>query len=286
MSLPRAHTLRLAIAAGVALLIVGACAGRRRNPLPDQAPSGAFFHYLEYGERLEDVARRYGRAPDAIVVANNIRPGDLVYEGQRLLIPPLGSAIGARKTPGPLPSRRAQAVVRTPPPSMKRTPAASVAAGPARTPPPTRAPSVTGEAKRKTVTSAVATKTSSAGFSWPVAGVIERVFCSEDRDFCPGLDIAAPRGRPVRAAQSGTVLAVGELICGYGPMIILGHARHYTTIYANTEDIRVKQGGSVKQGEVIAYVGQNPEKPRVSHLHFQIRKSARAVDPVPLLPKI
>ncbi|MCK5011914.1 MAG: M23 family metallopeptidase, partial [Deltaproteobacteria bacterium] len=98
-----------------------------------------------------------------------------------------------------------------------------------------------------------------------------------------GIDIRAPLGLPVKAADSGKVVFADRL-SGYGNIIILKHKNKYTTVYAHNKVNLVKEGRWVKKGSVIAKVG-NSHNPAISPtLHFQIRRYNKARNPLFYLP--
>ena len=86
-----------------------------------------------------------------------------------------------------------------------------------------------------------------------------------------GVDYAAPTGTPVKAAGSGKVAFVGRK-GGYGNAIILQHGQKYSTLYGHLSKFAksLKQGQSVKQGQVIGYVGSTGLASG-PHLHYEFR---------------
>ncbi len=94
-----------------------------------------------------------------------------------------------------------------------------------------------------------------------------------------GVDYGAPKGTPIKAAGEGTVKFVGTK-SGYGKVVILKHAGAYETLYAHTNGFAkgIKTGVKVKQGQLIAYVG-NTGMSTGSHLHFGVYKNGTAVNP-------
>ncbi len=84
-----------------------------------------------------------------------------------------------------------------------------------------------------------------------------------------GLDIAGRLNSPVRAAADGEVVFVGDR-GALRNAIAIRHADGSTSIYANNRRLRVRGGQRVRQGEVIATLGdRDPQRP--PHLHFEIR---------------
>jgi lipoprotein NlpD len=96
-----------------------------------------------------------------------------------------------------------------------------------------------------------------------------------------GIDIAGSMGEPVVAAADGRVVYVGGELRGYGNMVIVKHNETFLTAYAHAQRILVKEKDVVRQGQVIAEMG-NSDADRVK-LHFEIRKQGVAVDPEPYL---
>lgn len=120
------------------------------------------------------------------------------------------------------------------------------------------------------------------GFAWPLDGVVIAPYGHRDGAPHDGIDIAAPRGTPIRASKKGEVLYSGERP-GYGHMVILGHEGGMVTIYAQNEKNCVEQGAKVDQGEIIALVGESggATSPAV---HFEIRQDNKPINPRPQLP--
>jgi murein DD-endopeptidase MepM/ murein hydrolase activator NlpD len=97
-----------------------------------------------------------------------------------------------------------------------------------------------------------------------------------------GINIAAPRGTPVRAAGAGTVTYVGNELKGYGNLVLIRHDNGYVTAYAHSDTVTVSRGDRVARGQIIAYSGATGDvnQPQV---HFELRVNTKPVDPVPYL---
>ncbi len=93
-----------------------------------------------------------------------------------------------------------------------------------------------------------------------------------------GIDIAAPVGTPIIASADGTVKRV-EHTKDFGITIEIVHDRDFTTIYAHCQNPRVRNGQSVKRGDIIAGVGTTG-KTSGPHLHYEIRIAGVPVDPL------
>ncbi len=94
-----------------------------------------------------------------------------------------------------------------------------------------------------------------------------------------GIDYAAPRGTPVKAAGSGRVIFKGRK-GGYGNTLIIRHDGGYKTLYAHMKAFRrgIKRGKYVKKGQVIGYVGSTGLSTG-PHLHFGLYKGSKAINP-------
>jgi murein DD-endopeptidase MepM/ murein hydrolase activator NlpD len=121
-------------------------------------------------------------------------------------------------------------------------------------------------------------------FQWPLVGPVVAEFGSrQDGTRYDGINIAAPRGTPVRAAENGTVAYAGNELRGYGNLILISHAGGWVTAYAHTDRILVSRGDQVSVGQTIATVGSSGSVAE-SQLHFEIRQGSEAVDPREHLP--
>lgn len=100
-----------------------------------------------------------------------------------------------------------------------------------------------------------------------------------------GLDISASMGTEVRAALSGEVIRSEYSQGGYGWVIYIKHSGGLETRYAHHQKNMVKKGRFVNAGETIATVG-NSGKSSGPHLHFELRISGEAVDPLLYLPAL
>ena len=119
----------------------------------------------------------------------------------------------------------------------------------------------------------------SGGFLWPVSGKVVSTFGSKGSGLHnDGINIEAPRGTPIRAAENGVVAYAGNEIRGFGNMLLIKHEDGWITAYAHADSLLVKRGDKVKKGDMIARVGSTGTVDR-PQLHFEMRKGKRAVDP-------
>jgi murein DD-endopeptidase MepM/ murein hydrolase activator NlpD len=116
-------------------------------------------------------------------------------------------------------------------------------------------------------------------FIWPVEGECTHPFEDDERKRHQGIDISCSSGTPIKASNAGTVIYSGNTIRGYGNMIILRHSEEYITVYAHNQVNLVEEGVSVEKGQIIGKVGQTG-RASGPHLHFEIRRNNKAVDPL------
>ncbi|HTF95837.1 MAG TPA: peptidoglycan DD-metalloendopeptidase family protein [Cellvibrio sp.] len=117
---------------------------------------------------------------------------------------------------------------------------------------------------------------------WPSKGTILSSFQGND-GFNKGIDLGGKLGEPVLAAASGQVVYAGSGLRGYGKLLIIKHNETFLSAYAHNERLRVKEGDSVKVGQVIADMGSSGTD-RIK-LHFEIRRDGTPVDPLKYLPR-
>jgi murein DD-endopeptidase MepM/ murein hydrolase activator NlpD len=98
-----------------------------------------------------------------------------------------------------------------------------------------------------------------------------------------GIDIPAPKGTTIVAAESGVVLIASQ-VSGYGNTVVIDHGGGLWTWYGHIrkDGIFVQEGEKIKRGQKIAEVGSTGDSTG-NHLHFEVRKNQVAVDPLPYL---
>ncbi len=204
-------------------------------------------HVVARGETLTGIARRYNIGPYTLARANAIRAPYTIGVGQRLRLP------GA-------PKRKTQSQVRLKAPGKAKRRIVARARPPAAVVP--RPPARAGR-----------------GFAWPVKGRVISRFGPKAKGLQnDGINIAAPRGAPVMAAENGVVAYAGNELRGFGNLLLIKHAGGWVTAYAHNGRLLVKRGEKVRKGQNIATVGstgsvKNPQ------LHFELRRGMRATDP-------
>lgn len=126
---------------------------------------------------------------------------------------------------------------------------------------------------------------SSVPAHWPldVPGFVTRgqVRPGDVAESHPGIDIAVPAGTPVRASGGGTVKATGYNP-DYGLFVLLRHPSGYETMYGHASRLIAADGDDIQAGQVIALSG-NSGRSTAPHLHFEIRRDGKSLDPLTLV---
>jgi murein DD-endopeptidase MepM/ murein hydrolase activator NlpD len=280
---------------------------RTARPQPPTGPGQRVV--VRPGQSVGYLAREYGVTKRAIIEANNLTPPEYKIEiGKTIIIPGGGPGAGEARAPvraataekPPTPPAERPAAARAgkagevipldePVPAPKKSaPAPAIGFPPPAAPmkgrlsPPAAEPVATSAPPAgKTVASAEADEPTSPGghLPWPVRGrVLAGYGSTKEGGQNAGINIAAARGAPVRAVESGTVAYAGNEIRGYGNLVLVKHPNGLISAYAHLDSITVKRGDTVKGGQVIAKVGDTGGVSQ-PQLHFELRRGKKAVDP-------
>lgn len=117
----------------------------------------------------------------------------------------------------------------------------------------------------------------SSGMIWPVSGPVVSPFGMRWGRLHAGIDIAAPAGTPIRSPKAGTIVLAAPT-SGYGNYTCIDHGGGLSTCHAHLSSYAITSG-SVKQGDVIGYVGCTGHC-YGDHLHFEVRINGSPVDPM------
>lgn len=128
---------------------------------------------------------------------------------------------------------------------------------------------------------------SDVDFTWPVGGddggVISELMYGYGGYYAhKGIDVNAPEGTWVYAAESGTVIKA-EFYSGYGRCVMIDHGNGFVTLYGHLDEVDVAEGQEVTAGELLGTIGTTGET-TYPKLHFEIRKDGENVNPVSYLP--
>jgi len=116
----------------------------------------------------------------------------------------------------------------------------------------------------------------------PVAGTITSNFGAPRNGYRhTGIDIAAPRGTPIRAVLDGRVVFSGRQ-SRYGLIVIIDHADGYSSVYAHNDKNLVSAGDKVRRGDTIALVGKSGNASGY-HLHFELHRHDKIINPTEFL---
>jgi len=256
-------------------------------PPPTPAPPSIYVK-VERGQSLATIAHVYHVPQSVLIEANHLRPPYRVEAGSVLTIPG-----GTRPAAEPAPVAAAS----LPPPPKPEPPLARAMPEPkplaAKPPPPAAAlapPSAAAPApppvaeaappERKPAAEAAAPPAHAGGnFMWPVHGrVLASYGTTAEGTHNDGINIAAPKGAPIEAADTGIVAYAGNELRGYGNLVLVKHANGWITAYAHCDLILVKHGQKVSRGQTIARVGASGSVSE-PQLHFELRRGNHPVDP-------
>ena len=115
-------------------------------------------------------------------------------------------------------------------------------------------------------------------YSWPVAGGYISSYMGDGRGH-KGIDIAAPYGTTIFAAEEGVVTKVQKIKYGYGYNFYIQHNDGTLTHYAHCSAIYVSVGQKVIKGEPVAAVGSTGQSTG-NHLHFEVIKNGVFKNPL------
>lgn len=267
---------------GALLLLATICFGGDAGARPDEwlggvpEPTATFqelpiCYHVAPGDTLWAIAQRYGTSLELIAAANNIALEDFLYPGQLLVIP-AGSLVHHV-----LPGDTLWAIS-----CLYGVSLAKISEVNGLDP---DAPLLAGQTLLIPISLAVQEEEADCpkeSLSWPVLGLVSSPFGLREGRLHEGIDIAAARGTPVRAAASGRVTYAGPAGT-YGLLVILAHERGWATYYAHCSEIYVTPGQQVGAGEVIAAVGDTG-RATGPHLHFEVRENGVPYDPAVFLP--
>lgn len=213
-------------------------------------------HVVSRGDTLYALARQYRINPHALARANGLKPPYTIHSGQKLILPSPLTRPAARPVAKPGVRGGETGLTKTAKSSLPRArrklPLPDVPQPPAA---------------------------SSRGFIWPVKGRVVSSFGAKAKGLRnDGINIAAQKGAPVKAAEKGVVAYAGNELRGFGNLLLIKHAGGWVTAYAHNDTLLVKRGQSVGKGQRIATVGSTGSV-KIPQLHFEMRRGRTPRDP-------
>ncbi|MTW20169.1 peptidoglycan DD-metalloendopeptidase family protein [Allochromatium palmeri] len=293
----------------VLTLLIAGCASRTSESLHGRywsgpAPDG--YYLIRSGDNLGLIAQRLGISQRQLVHWNRLEPPYTIYTDTLLRIaPPDGEASKrfrrVRKPPAPIEADVPKTVGSDPTPvtPVNQSEASQTPADPIPAKQTARRQATKTKTKTKTTKTAQTRTTRSAAktatregpgsrrgpsgvdWEWPLTGPLVQTFSEGDRTR-HALRIGGQAGDQVKAAADGQVVYSGSGLKGYGNLIIVKHTEKYLSAYGFNRRLLVTQGERVKQGQVLAEVGQGADGAYL--LHFEVRRHGQAVDPILYLP--
>ena len=116
-------------------------------------------------------------------------------------------------------------------------------------------------------------------FIWPSKGQIIKNFGVFGKgQHYDGVDIKASNNSPIYSVYEGIVAFTGSEIKKFGNLILIKHKNGWLSAYSNVGKFNVKQGSSIKKGELIAYSSND-----LDYYHFQLRHNRNPVNPIEFL---
>ena len=251
------------------------------------------------GDSLTTVARLYGVSPSELARMNNLKAPYSLRIGQILKLPSVTSKTmpAVAKAPRldvspppvsqPAPVARVDRGVEVPPPPEKPEMSPSPidnAVMSSNVPVPGTKPSAPARVQKASLGSrakipSTTPPRSSSTFLRPVNGKIISAYGPKaNGQHNDGINILAPRGSSVKAAENGVVVYAGSDIKGSGNLVLVRHADRWMTAYAHLDRIDVQRGATIKRGQTIGTVGQSGSVDQ-AQLHFEVRRGTEAINP-------
>lgn len=230
----------------------GLAAGQRLILPPPQT------YIVRAGDTLYGISRLFNVSTTELARLNDLQKPYAVAQGASLRMPPVR----------PLPRRMIDGVRDVMEDGAFEASVEGVAA-----PVPLVRPEILEDARLKTPAR------SSDKFIWPVNGPVVSSFGPKKGGLHnDGINIKAPKGAPVRAAENGTVAYADNRLKGFGNLVLVRHADGWMTAYAHMDKLMVRRGDTLRRGQTVGTVGRtgSVDSPQ---LHFEVRKGTEALDP-------
>jgi len=120
-------------------------------------------------------------------------------------------------------------------------------------------------------------------FTWPVDAKFRVLVGDDFTPQHPGIDLGAPPGAPVYAADAGVVVFSNSTDSGYGNVVVVDHGNGYQTLYGHLSQLETYCGAKVEAGALLGLSGATGNV-RGPHLHFEVRVPGGFLNPWNYLP--
>jgi murein DD-endopeptidase MepM/ murein hydrolase activator NlpD len=246
---------------------------------------GVIDYTVQSGDTVSTIAEKFGISSDTILWQNKLDDGDSIKIGDKLEILPVtgvahtvqkGDTVESIAKKYGLPN--AEALVEFPFNTFVNDETFALAIGQTVVVPNGVMPSAAGvsaPAYATELTPNAGTVVASGQFAWPTQGVITQGFYW----YHPGVDIANNAEPNILAADSGTIIAEGWDVTGYGNRIIIDHGNGLQTLYAHMSAFYVTLGQTVVRGNAIGRMGSTGHSTG-PHLHFEIHQNGIHLNPL------
>lgn len=250
-------------------------------------------HLVEKGDTLSQIAHQRNIGMYDLARVNALRPPYTIYVGQRLRLP-RGAVTSGASSVSVTSASETKTVSVSPDAGKQPTKAKALPPLSRKTPdwakkqPAMKRPVRTAVRPRRVAAGPVSKPPPRAGkgFQWPVRGRVISSFGSKAKGLRnDGINIAAARGTPVKAADNGVVVYAGNELRAFGNLLLIRHAGGWVSAYAHNEVLLVKRGDKVRKGQKIGAVGSSGSVV-TPQLHFELRKNRRARNPGKYLSRV
>lgn len=252
----------------------------------DKPRSEVISYIVEKGDTLSTIAKKFNISVETIKWSNDLTSDDLTIGDELKILPVTGILYKVRKGDTVYSiaknyATEAQKIVDFPFNEFANPETFSLVEGQMLIVPDGIKPSEQTTFKRDVYVVAGPVAITSAGFTWPLQGIITQ-FASW---YHVALDIAAPLGTPIIAAQDGIVstVSMGSWDYGFGNNVWIDNGAGLSSHYAHLSGINVSGGQKVYAGKtVLGWIGMTG-RTTGPHLHFEIRNGGVLVNPLPYL---
>lgn len=272
------------------LLFLSGCSRTNRPADVEYDHSVSPYHRVGKGESISAIAQKFGMDKMELVRLNGLKPPYKIFVGQKLLVKTSATSAKAAGDTFDAPAAsmsemKGDVEVTTLDPIKGTEPSSSsqllTDEGAAESTVDNDVDAdIEGNDSEQPIAaqkSKVSIPDSAGSYRWPVKGKVLKGF-KAGKNGNDGINISAPKGTPVAAANNGVVAHAGNQVAGLGNMVLIKHANGYMTIYTHLDDVKVKKGQQVSAGDKIGTVGKtgNVKEPQ---LHFEMRNGKTPIDP-------